>query len=260
MSPGAAPMWVLTGGRLASSGRGCTRTCAWPPAPTTASPYAAATTPGSRSAGPTRTTRVLVVSGTRVRPVDGADPVGGPHEAPDGAAGAARRARRPGVVRRDHRAGGWPRPPRTSGSRCAACCRTSPTRTLAGAPLVFHALGLAEWLCVDPLLPALRRPPRAARGRPRAGLRRLRPRPVPAHRPGGDHGRHLGRAGQRGRALPARPPGDLARGPLLDPGRLLRAGRDPRGRRTPRGAARRPASWSARSSTSATSPGRSRPA
>ena len=91
----------------------------------------------------------------------------------------------------DHRTGGGARPRRTSGSRCAGCCRTSADEDLAGAPLVFHALGLAEWLFVTRFCPRCGGHLAAARVRPRAGLRRLRHAAVPAHRPGGDHGRHV---------------------------------------------------------------------
>ena len=42
---------------------------------------------------------------------------------------------------------------------------------MASAPLVFHALGLAEWLVRHPLLPALRRAARAGEVRPRADVR-----------------------------------------------------------------------------------------
>ena len=106
---------------------------------------------------------------------------------------------------------------------------------LAGAPLVFHALGLAEWLCVTRFCPRCGGAADAARKAGHELACANGHSAVPAHRPGGDHGRHPGRAGLRGRALPARPAGDLARGPLLDAGRLLRAGGDARGRRTPRG-------------------------
>ncbi len=102
------------------------------------------------------TTRVLVVAGTRVRPHEGRPHWVAPGEAPQGtrlllgeragvtwaavltppSAPAARRA-------------GWP---------CATCCRCWPTDAADEAPQVFHALGLAEWQRLDPLLPALRRP------------------------------------------------------------------------------------------------------
>ena len=34
---------------------------------------------------------------------------------------------------------------RTSGSRCGGCCRSCAAKPMSTAPLVFHALGLAEW-------------------------------------------------------------------------------------------------------------------
>ena len=66
---------------------------------------------------------------------------------------------------------------------------------LAGAPLVFHALGLAEWLFVTRFCPRC-----GGHLQPQASghelvCEGLRPVPVPAHRPRGDHGRHLGRPG-----------------------------------------------------------------
>ncbi|CAK7281145.1 putative Butyryl-CoA dehydrogenase [Streptomyces misionensis JCM 4497] len=83
-----------------------------------------------------------------------------------------------------------------------------------------------------PLLLPLRRAHGDRRGRSHPPLPGLRRRALPAHRPGGDHGGH-----RRGGPHPARPPGALARGPLLHAGRLRgarrvhRAGGAPRGRR-----------------------------
>ena len=91
-------------------------------------------------------TRVLVVAGTRVRPVDDAVHVGVPAEAPGaGTRVLLGRARRPGVVRpRRSTRGGAPRGRAGSGIRDLL-----PHLAGAGveqAPLVFHAIGLAEWL------------------------------------------------------------------------------------------------------------------
>ena len=107
---------------------------------------------------------------------------------------------------------------------------------LAGAPLVFHALGLAEWLFVTRFCPRC-----GGRCTPQASGHELvcancGTSQFPRTDPAVIMVVTSGEPGQRGRALPPRPPGDLAGGPLLDPGGLLRAGGDPRGRRTPRGA------------------------
>ena len=186
----------------------------------------------------------------------------------------ARRGRHPGAAGRRGRPVGVPatRPARAPGccwaSATGACgSRSSSTPSyadgegwvglrdllphLAGdaveqAPLVFHAIGLAEWLFATRLLPALRRPARAAAGRARAGVRRVPPAAVPAHRPGRDHGDHARRAGLAGRGAAARPAGRLAVRALLDPGRAswsrARRSRTPYAVRSPR----RPASSSAR--------------
>ena len=120
-------------------------------------------------------TRVLVVSGTRVQPRDGADPLGDVRsEAPDGLRVLLGEQDGRAWFAVDHRTRRWPRRRRTSGSRCAGCCRTWPTTTWPSAPLVFHALGLAEWLFVTRFCPRCGGRLRAAGGRPRAGVRRLR--------------------------------------------------------------------------------------
>ena len=208
-------------------------------------------------------TRVLVVAGTRVRPVDGRIPWLAPAE-------ASYAGRRVLLGERDGRTwfallvdpddargdrGDWVGLravlPRLAGADTSA---TSPRRRWSST-----RIGMAEWHFATRLLPALRRPPRVAAGRRRAGVRRLRQGPVPAHRPGGDHGDHARRPGLRRRGAAARPSVVVARGPVLDPRGLPRARRDPRGRRPPRGAGggRRPGRRGRR--TSATSPGRCRP-
>ncbi|WP_205471123.1 NAD(+) diphosphatase [Nocardioides sp. SYSU D00038] len=106
-------------------------------------------------------TRVLVVSGTRVRPRDGALDWVAPADAPDGLR----------VLLGEHDGRTWFAV--VTGAEEAAAAREEwvPLRgllphlgddTLASAPLVFHALGLAEWLfvtrycprCGEPLTPA----------------------------------------------------------------------------------------------------------
>ena len=153
-----------------------------------------------------------------------------------GAAGAAGRARRPGLVRGRHRAGG--RPGRQGRVVPAARAAAAPGRPGPGRarPLVFHALGLAEWLFVTRFCPRC-----GGSLQPQASGHELvcdscGRSQFPRTDPAVIMVVAVGRPGQRGRALPPRPSGDLARGPLLDPGGLLRAGGDPRGRRTPRGA------------------------
>lgn len=104
--------------------------------------------------------RVLVVSGTRVRPVDGALPWVAPHEAPAGLRvllgeqdGAARFAVITGAGTAKAEPGEW-LPLRGLLPHLA-------DDAVASAPLVFHALGLAEWLwatrfcprCAGPLTP-----------------------------------------------------------------------------------------------------------
>lgn len=106
-------------------------------------------------------TRVLVVSGTRVRPADGALDWVAPADAPDGLR----------VLLGEHDGRAWFAViVDAEVSRAAAPGEWTPLRgllpfladdALAGAPLVFHALGLAEWLwatrfcprCGEPLTP-----------------------------------------------------------------------------------------------------------
>ena len=81
-------------------------------------------------------TRVLVVAGTRLRPVDGAVDWVAPADAPDGHAGAARRARRRDLVRGDRRPGRRARRARTEWVAAArAAARTWPASAGADAPL-----------------------------------------------------------------------------------------------------------------------------
>ncbi|CAG6398729.1 hypothetical protein SCOCK_750011 [Actinacidiphila cocklensis] len=100
--------------------------------------------------------------------------------------------------------------------------------------------GAGELAAHAPLLLPLRRAHRHRRRGPHPPLPRVPDRALPAHRPRGDHAGHR-RPGPR----PARPPAALARGPLLDAGRLRRArrvhraGGTPRGRRGGRGHRRR---------------------
>ena len=124
--------------------------------PTTGSGSAAPTRPGSRRPGPIPASRVLVVAGTRVRPVDEALHWVSPSEAPgDGT--------RVLLGERDGRV--WFAlvldPGDADGDEWVGLRGLLPH--LAGdaveqAPLVFHAIGLAEWLLRHPALPALRRP------------------------------------------------------------------------------------------------------
>ena len=115
-----------------------------------------------------------------------------------GPAGGARRADlvrgrgRPGRARRGSRRTGW------VSARCCPPWSAGPARRgAAGLPRARPG-GVA---LRDPLLPALRRAAREPVGGPRAGLRELRQGPVPAHRPGGDHGGHRRRARRCRRAL-----------------------------------------------------------
>ena len=109
------------------------------------------------------TSRVLVVSGTRVRPVEGGLPWLPTSEAPDGVRvllgerdGTTYWAVIVGPEAAASRRG--------SGTRCAACCPRWPATASVDAPLVFHALGLAEWHWVTRHCPrcggGLGRPPR----------------------------------------------------------------------------------------------------
>lgn len=108
-------------------------------------------------------TRVLVVSGTRVRPVDGALDWVSPADAPDGLR----------VLLGEHDGHAWFAVIIDAEVSKAAQGEWSPLRgllpfladdALAGAPLVFHALGLAEWLWVTRYCPRCGEPlaPRAA--------------------------------------------------------------------------------------------------
>ena len=182
-------------------------------------------------------TRVLVVAGTRVRPVDGRRRSGSRRpKRPDGL--RVLLGERDGV---DHFAvvvdpAAAPGDARRVGRRCAARCRTLADATWPTQPLVLHAIGIAEWHWATRHCPRCGGAARAAAGRARAALHDVRPRPVPAHRPGRDHGRHRRRAGAEDeRCLLGRQAAWPA-GSLLDAGRLRRAGGDDRGRRTPRGA------------------------
>ena len=137
-----------------------------------------------------------------------------------------------------------------AGSRTCApsrsTCRRPTRRSLATAKAMF------EWRrrhrhCADCGQPTV-----ADRRRLEARLPGLQDRALPAHRPGGDHA-----AGAR-RALPARPPGGVAEGHVLGPGRLPRAGRDA-SRRPARGrSGRRRACATARCATTPPSPGPTR--
>ena len=109
------------------------------------------------------TSRVLVVSGTRVKPVDGALPWVPPDEAPDGLRvllgeqeGAARFAVITGAELAKAEQGEW-LPLRGLLPHLA-------DDAVASAPLVFHALGLAEWLWVTRFCPRCGEPltPRAS--------------------------------------------------------------------------------------------------
>lgn len=102
-------------------------------------------------------TRVLVVSGTRVRPVDGAVEWVAPQEAPDGVRvllgeydGRAWFASIGGPEAAQDAKDEWfplrALLPRLAGIDSAGVAG-------AGAPLVFHALGLAEWLWVTRFCP-----------------------------------------------------------------------------------------------------------
>ena len=120
-------------------------------------------------------TRVLVVAGTRVRPVDGAVAVGVAGRRPRGPAGAAGGAGRPGLVRGDPPAGGGRVDRRRvvpAARPAAAPRRPEPVRRAAGLPRA----GLAEWLFVTRYCPRCGGALEAARGRPRAGVHRLRAR------------------------------------------------------------------------------------
>jgi len=97
-------------------------------------------------------TRVLVVSGTRIKPVDGAIDWVAPAEAPDGLR----------VLLGEHDGRAWFAVIVDAEVSRSAQGEWTPLRgllpfladdALAGAPLVFHALGLAEWLWVTRFCP-----------------------------------------------------------------------------------------------------------
>ena len=106
---------------------------------------------------------MLVVSGTRVRPQDGRVPWVSPADAPDGVR----------VLLGEHDGRAWFAVVTGPEAAQAAKDEWFPLRgllphladqELAGAPLVFHALGLAEWLWVTRFCPRCGEPlsPRAA--------------------------------------------------------------------------------------------------
>ena len=179
-------------------------------------------------------TRVLVLAGARVRPVEGRLSWVSPQEAPEGL--RVLLGERDGVV---HFAV-IVDPDDAPGERdewvvLRAVVQSLAEETVEDGPLVLHAIGLAEWLW------ATRHCPRCGGGlEPRmAGhvLRcaELRPRPVPALGPRSDHGRHRRRDRAARRAGAARSQPGLARGPVLDAGGVRGAGRDDGGRGAPRG-------------------------
>ena len=144
--------WPQTSGALTSVGWS-TSTCAWPPAPTTASPYAVATRRGSRSGGPTRTPGCWSSPAPACSPVDGRIPWVSPQDAPEGL--------RVLLGEQDGRA--WfavitgPETGPGRQGRVVPAARTAAAPGRRGrwpsAPLVFHALGLAEWLFVTRFCP-----------------------------------------------------------------------------------------------------------
>ena len=181
-------------------------------------------------------TRVLVVSGTRVQPRGRPDPWVSPQDAPEGLR----------VLLGEHDGRAWFAV--ITGPEVAKAAKDEwfPLRGLlphladqdAGRARRWCSTrsGLAEWLWVTRFCPRCGEPltPRAA-GHELA-CANCGTSQFPRTDPAVIMVVTSGEPGQRGRALPARPPGDLAGGPLLDPGGLLRAGGDPRGRRTSRGA------------------------
>ena len=184
ISPGWAPMWVLTTGLATAPGasprgRDASRTSDLVSATrTTGRGCGAPTRPGSTSAGRTP------------RPGCWWSPARGSARSTAGAVGRARRdapdgprvllgeRRRGDLVRADRRprggtggARGW--------ARAARSCRRRRAPTDAEAPLVFHAIGLAEWHFATRFCPRCGGRAGVAAGRPRAGLHGLRPAQFP---------------------------------------------------------------------------------
>ena len=148
-------------------------------------------------------TRVLVIAGARVRPVDGRIAWVSPQEAPDGL--RVLLGERDGV---EHFAV-IVDPDDAPGNRdewvvLRAVVQSLADETIADGPLVLHAIGLAEWLWATEHCPRCGGSAGATPGGPRAALHELRTRPVPPVRPRRDHGRHRRRAGQPRRARAAR--------------------------------------------------------
>ncbi len=117
-----------------------------------------------------------------------------------------------------------------TGTRALGLRAAAASLPQADAGLAAHAAALVNWHRRHRHCSVCGARDRRGRGRDRAPLPELRHRPPPAHRPGGDHARH------RRRPRAARPPADLAGGPLLGARGLRRAGREPRGGGRPRGA------------------------
>ena len=175
-------------------------------------------------------TRVLVVAGTRVRPVDEAVHWVSPTDAPDAGTRVLLGERDgrvwfalvldPGEADNDDWVGLRGLLPHLAGDG------------VEQAPLVFHAIGLAEWLY------ATRHCPHCG-GRLEVRLAGHELQCVECHRrqfPRTDPAVIMaitrGRAGFGGRGAAAGAPRGLAGGALLHAGRIPRAGRDARGRRT----------------------------
>ena len=184
-------------------------------------------------------TRVLVLAGTRLRPVDGAVQWVSPERGPGRAGGCCSVSdgdvtrfaviAQPGDVPGEREE--W------LGLRALFPLLLAGDEALAGeVPWLFHAIGLAEWHWATRFCPRcgggarVDATPGTSFACTSCGKSQF-PRTDPAvimaitsGEPGSDDERILlGRNAQ------------LARGPVLDAGRFLRAGRDPRGRRTPRG-------------------------
>ena len=171
-----------------------------PPTRTTAPACAASTTPGSTERWADPETRVLVVSGTRLRPVDGAVDWRPTADVPDGT--------RVLLGERDGRH--WfavlVDPADAPGERgdwvgLRALLPPLAAGPVDEAPLLFHAIGLAEWHYATRFCPRCGDRPGVPRGRARAALPGLRQDAVPADRPGGDHGGHPRRAATTRRCL-----------------------------------------------------------